>query len=229
MISYQLKTLMKENKITQAKIAEICGVSPPAVKKWVDGDTKNIDTKYAIKLAKFFNVNISWLETGEGPKTGSNIKTIENSSYFSDPNYVKIYESKVIFSAGTGCEPTYEEIHNGSETVYKLEWFQARHINPKHCTRFKVYGESMSPLICDGDYILVDLTDNKEIQPNKVYCIGVEGNMRVKRLIRTIKGGLLIKSDNPQYPTEELSPEEASRLVVIIGRVIDRSGSKALN
>ena len=87
----------------------------------------------------------------------------------------------------------------------------------------------MSPLICDGDYILVDLTDNKEIQPNKVYCIGVEGNMRVKRLIRTIKGGLLIKSDNPQYPTEELSPEEASRLVVIIGRVIDRSGSKALN
>ena len=86
----------------------------------------------------------------------------------------------------------------------------------------------MYPLICDGDYILVDLTDNKEIKPNKVYCIGVEGEMRVKRLLKTIKGGLLIKSDNPEFKDEELSAEEADRLVTIIGRVIERSGAQAL-
>lgn len=227
MIGTQLRELMQENKITQAKVAEISGASPPAVKKWLDGDTKNIDTKYAIKLANFFHVNISWLVTGEGPKRGSNISVI-NNPYNASDQYVKIHESKVIFACGIGCEPTYEEIHEGSNALYKLSWFQARQINPEHCARFKVQGESMYPLICDGDYILVDLTDNKEIKPNKVYCIGVEGEMRVKRLLKTIKGGLLIKSDNPEFKDEELSAEEADRLVTIIGRVIERSGAQAL-
>lgn len=33
MIGTQLRELMQENKITQAKVAEISGASPPAVKK----------------------------------------------------------------------------------------------------------------------------------------------------------------------------------------------------
>ena len=117
MIGTQLRELMQENKITQAKVAEISGASPPAVKKWLDGDTKNIDTKYAIKLANFFHVNISWLVTGEGPKRGSNISVI-NNPYNASDQYVKIHESKVIFACGIGCEPTYEEIHEGFVMLY---------------------------------------------------------------------------------------------------------------
>ena len=47
--------------------------------------------------------------------------------------------------------------------------------------------------------------------------------MRVKRLFTKLDGGLLVCSENPSVPDEEVDASEMS-LFYLIGRVIDRSG-----
>lgn len=224
MLGDRLKELIREKKCTLTEIAKACGTSITTVRRWLNDEVGQIGSRYILNLAEFFDVNIAWIETGEGPKRGTNIVAMPYDEEGLSKEFVKIYESKVVFACGAGCEPTFEEVHDGNSAVYRLDFFQKKHLKPKCCARFKVQGDSMAPFIMDGDYVLVDLSDNKEILPNKIYAIGVQGSMRVKRLLRKITGELEIKSDNPNYSIEILSPEDADQFVTIIGRVIDRSG-----
>ena len=228
MIGDRIKEVMEEKGLNGADLAKACGVAPSSVTKWLRNDVKRIKGEYLIKLAKILDVNISWLQTGNGFKKGKSVIAIDEDTELPDSEYVTIPESQVVFSAGPGYEPSLEEItEGGSKAVYKRSWFQMKQVNPEHCARFRVRGNSMAKLINDGDMILVN-THEKEIQDNRVYCISISGETKVKRLLKTIKGSLLIKSDNPEYPTEELSAEEANEKVRIIGRVIDRSGDGLL-
>jgi len=223
MFSDRLEELRKEHNLTQKKLAEIAKVSPVAVKKWLDGDTKNVAGVYITALADYFHVNSSWLVTGQGPKSGSNIALAGDNS---EDDYVQIKENQVRFDCGSGtCAPTWEEINDGSVCVYKRSFFRDLGVNPTNCVRVRAHGDSMAPLICNGDYVLIDTSQHYDIIDGKIYAIGVEGQLRIKRLYRKTNKGLVIRSENKEYVDEVLTPEEANQYVTIIGRVIDRSGS----
>jgi phage repressor protein C with HTH and peptisase S24 domain len=51
-----------------------------------------------------------------------------------------------------------------------------------------------------------------------IYVLSIDGLFKVKRL-RRIKDGLLIVSDNPEYPPESYTGEECDR-VKVFGRVL---------
>lgn len=76
-------------------------------------------------------------------------------------------------------------------------------------------GDSMEPLIADGDLLLVDENDRRI--RDGVFAFLLDDEARVKRFRRTM-GGVVITSDNPAYADEELAAEDMSRLN-IIGRV----------
>ncbi len=91
----------------------------------------------------------------------------------------------------------------------------------------KVVGDSMRPTIFDGDVALVNTAD-KRIQNSRVYAVMVDGEVRVKRLYKTLDGKVRVVSDNPdksQYPDEFLTPDHMPEMV---GRVVDRSGKADL-
>lgn len=225
MIGDRLRSLMLNKACTYTALAKAVGVSITTVRKWVTNDTKSISGKYLVAIANYFGVNPTWLETGEGPIKGSNVIAVEADDEINENEYVKVYESRVVFGCGEGCEPTYEEIHDGDCALYKASYFRHKRVNPRNCIRFRIQGDSMAPFINEGDYVLVDLSDNKDIISNKIYAIGVQGNMRVKRLFKSIDGGLEIRSDNSTYKTEYLTPEQVEEYNVrIVGRVIDRTG-----
>ena len=56
----RLRALMKENNVTQRKIAEICSVKAQSVSQWYNGDTQP-DIASLVKIAKFFNVTTDYL------------------------------------------------------------------------------------------------------------------------------------------------------------------------
>lgn len=228
MLAERIKEAMQEKGLTMSALARACKVSPAAVAKWLSGETKTVNGDSAYNLCKALDVNQQWLLYGTGFKRGSSVLAFDEDDNLPDSEYVTIPESKIVFSAGPGYEPSLEEITDGgSKAVYKRSWFQSKQVNPEHCARFRVYGDSMAPFINGGDMILVN-THDREVKDNHVYCISVRGDTRVKRLFKNIRGSLIIKSDNPAYAQEELSPDEANELVKIIGRVIDRSGDSNL-
>lgn len=63
----RLSELLDEKQMTRADLARYFNTSQSTVFSWFrQGYKPSLD--YAVKLSKFFNVNIEWLASGEGEK-----------------------------------------------------------------------------------------------------------------------------------------------------------------
>ncbi len=206
-------------------LSELTGLTTAAISQYRNGKINTLKAVTANKIADALNVNSDWLITGEGTMIKPNIICLDNADADKlPPGFVQIPEYKVSFGAGEAAEPTYEEIHDCVPAYFRSSFFSDRGINPKNCKRFKVVGDSMIPLINNGDYITVDCTPKQYIENNQIYALIFDHSLRIKRLIKSFKT-LTIRSDNPIYPDEVLSLDEADELIHIVGKVIERSGS----
>ena len=81
-----------------------------------------------------------------------------------------------------------------------------------------VEGDSMEPLLRDGDEILVDRTPRP--LRDGIHVVRVGEALLVKRVQTGVPGRLILESANPAYRPIELSTDE----VAVIGRVVWKSG-----
>jgi phage repressor protein C with HTH and peptisase S24 domain len=95
--------------------------------------------------------------------------------------------------------------------------------DPARLSLLPAKGDSMLPLIHDGDMMLVDETDRRPGARGDVYVVRLDGALIVKRV--SVKAGqAAITSDNPDYPP--IAPRPAGE-VEVIGRVVWLSRSLA--
>lgn len=217
----RLAIALSESKMKGNELASAIGVSPGTVSHWRKGTRQLPKGDALLKMASVLNVSADWLVSGEGEKEAQNIIPLDKSEEVSE-GFIQIPEYRVTFGCGDAPEPTYDEIEDTEKATYRLSYFVDRGINPKYCKRFRVIGDSMDPLIRAGDCILVDCANNQQIVDNSIYAIVYDHSLRVKRLIKTFKN-LIIRSDNPTYKDEILTPEEANQ-IIIIGKVVERCG-----
>ena len=212
-------------QINGKELSVITGLTTAAISQYKTGKILTLNAMAAQKIADALGVNVEWLVTGEGNMIKPNIISLDNADSDKLPaGFVQIPEYKICFGAGEAEEPTYEEIQDCVPAYFRSSFFSDRGINPKNCKRFKVIGDSMIPLINDGDYITVDCTPKDYIENNQIYALVFDHSLRIKRLIKSFKS-LTIRSDNPIYSDEVLTLEEAAQMIHIIGKVIERSGS----
>lgn len=87
-------------------------------------------------------------------------------------------------------------------------------IAPEYIKMLRVQGDSMIPTLNDGDWVLVDVSNNF-ISSDGLYLIRMSTGLAVKRLQAGLSG-IAIKSDNPSYSA--LSAEIGE--VQIVGKVV---------
>ena len=120
----------------------------------------------------------------------------------------------VTLSAGPGAAGV--NVRELSPVAFRYDWLAAQSLSADQCVVATVGGDSMSPLIRDGDLILLN-RQRGDLVSGEVYgFVDVEGDLLVKRLAK-IDGGLLLQSENSSYPPETRLGEDANR-VRIIGR-----------
>ena len=208
-------------KASKRALAAACGVSPGAVMHWTSGRVLTLSAENALKASQFLGVSVEWLTTGNGEKTLPIVAV--NDDEQPPEGVVVIPEYRIECGAGSAGEPTFEEITESKPAYYRADWFTAHGTSPEKCKRFTVHGDSMIPILFDGDSILVDCSI-KKVTDGKIYAFSFDGDLRVKRLYKQLSGGLRILSENPAVPEERIDPCDIDR-INIIGRVIDRSGS----
>lgn len=211
--------------MSQADLSKRLGVTSGAVSFWCTGRSKKIDGSNGIKAAKILGVSPEWLINGSGEMHpgGSIVPMSPESSVPED--VVVIKESRAKFSAGNGHIPTWEEVEEDSKPVYyHKDFFVRMHVNPSRCRRFVICGDSMFPMIHDGDHVLVDCSEGQRIVAGRVYAFCLNGELRVKMLSTKIDGTVIIRSANPDYPIEEVPPDMWEQYATLVGRVIERSG-----
>ena len=118
--------------------------------------------------------------------------------------------------AHAGAGGLVEDDRNGGEDRIDPRVVARLGVSPATLTMITAHGDSMEPLIHDGDALFVDMADRRLSSRPGIFVIRLDGALLVKRVAR-IGLEVQVTSDNPVTPA--IAPVRADR-VAVIGRVV---------
>lgn len=118
--------------------------------------------------------------------------------------------------AHAGAGGLVEDDRNGGEERIDPRVVARLGVSPAALTMITAHGDSMEPLIHDGDALFVDMTDRRLSSRPGIFVIRLDDALLVKRVAR-IGLEVQVTSDNPAAPL--IAPVRADR-VAVIGRVV---------
>jgi len=170
-------------------------------------NNNKIPDKWVVKLYKKFGLNPQWIESGIG-NVFINIKS-DNDVEF---KYIPKVAARL--SAGTG---SFESEDNITDYLsFQTKWLAGKGA-ANSMVAMEVFGQSMEPVIKEGDTVLIDQSQNSIIA-GTIYAVGVEDTILIKRLEKH-PDKLVLSSDNKDYEPIYIEREETDK-VRIIGKVI---------
>ncbi len=119
--------------------------------------------------------------------------------------------------AAAGTALPQEETSERRPLAFWRDWLQERGLTAGRLAIIRVGGDSMEPVLVDGDLILVYLNE-REPTFGHLYVFRMGNDLQVKCLEVTPDCPHLV-SENPRYPPYSLSPEELEQ-TEIVGRVV---------
>jgi phage repressor protein C with HTH and peptisase S24 domain len=204
------------------------GVPQPTYSMHESGE-RRILGEVAQKYADWLGVRVVWLERGEGEmRAGGAALTASGGAVappgrlepgileFGGVEFASIGRYDASFSAGPGSlvEPDARPLDYHLVT---RDWLRALTASaPDLLAIVRVKGDSMTPTLLDGDWVLVDKAQRRVSQEG-IYALRVFEDSWIKRISLNLRDRLVrIISDNPVVPMQELPEAE----IDVIGRVI---------
>ena len=231
-VKERFKEIRISNELSQKEFAEKLGTSQGVISD-IEHGRKGISRNVLLALGTEFNINATWVLTGEGdmflPRQISAFKTAEQTINSVNEALIKNAESidetitppqelnqndfvvpilDQSLSAGKGQILPDDDNPIGYIAVPK----ELKRYGNKLAAIY-VNGDSMEPTLQRGDLVVCDSCG---WDGDGIYALRMDGCGYVKRLARK-PGKLVVISDNPKYETWE-EPTE-SEAVSIIGRV----------
>lgn len=237
-LSERIAYAVLKSGLSQKEIAARVGVTPGAITQWKQGGIQELKANNLLALAKATGFKSEWLANGTGEMqgetegrpveawaappeipTGSSIRTYEAVDELDPESYVLVDRYDVQLSAG--CGNIQWVVNEKDPLSFRARWFQAKRLNPDNCKALYVRGRSMEPKLEDWDTVLID-TSQAEIIDGEIYAVCLHDEFFIKTVQR-IAGGVLLKSENPDFENIEVRGEELSALS-IIGKKVWRGG-----
>ena len=118
--------------------------------------------------------------------------------------------------AHAGAGGLVEDDRNGGEERIDPRVVARLGVSPATLTMITAHGDSMEPLIHDGDALFVDMADRRLSSRPGIFVIRLDDALLVKRVARI---GLEVQVASDNAATPPIAPIRADR-VAIIGRVV---------
>ncbi len=200
-----------ERKVLDKDVAEALGIVPAYFSV-----LKKRGTLPLAQISDFCarrKISINWLLYDQAPKSLE-----ESTEKFATIRYFK----QINASAGSGAlnwEEEYETIRIGEELVDLLGG--RNHL--KYIDALEVKGDSMEPLLHDGDLVAVDRS-RREAREGAIYVLRIGEELFIKRLERSDESGEWVCiSLNSAYPAIQAEPSELH----IIGEAVAVMGKES--
>lgn len=196
MLKEKLKQLRNANNLTQEELALKCGVSLQSIKRYESEQKSNITLDTLEKLASALNTDLHFFTS-----THREVEDIVMVPYFKD---IKVSTGK---NQNTGDHMVF---------LPQSRSFLKRHFgitSTDHLGLLQAVGNSMEPLIKEGDLLLFQSDDTR--YEGAVYVVNLESEYYVKRLSKRPRVCLI--SDNPIYQPIFLQSLDE---IAILGRVV---------
>jgi phage repressor protein C with HTH and peptisase S24 domain len=189
-LRYVEKMLFKN----RSAAAAAAGVSVPTFARWVGG--KDPSFEGLAQLADSVGLSLDWLATGKGQMRPDAPATT------GDFVLVPLYDQRA--AAGHGAA-AHDEQPTGFFS-FRRDWVRATlGGDPSRLAILPATGDSMEPLIVEGDLLLVDLSVTVPAGDG-IYVLERDGDLLVKKVHPLLSGALIIDSLNQAYAVEAWSP-----------------------
>lgn len=138
-------------------------------------------------------------------------KLIAPDEHLNEYDFIPRHAAKA--GAGASLE-TSDEVEG--YYAFRKDWMGQNNLHAKNAVMLPVTGDSMEPLLFDGDMLLVDKNE-KEITDGKIYVVTLGEELRVKRIFHGLDG-IILRSENPRYPDINVTGPDLDTFI-IHGRV----------
>lgn len=211
-IGSRLKQFREAKGMPQDEFAAIIGTTQRTLSRY-ESDETDLKAPVIAQLAEI-GCNMEWLITGTASASQSSTLT---QAQRLGPQMVDLPVYDARFSAGKGRLPP--DCEDKQWLTLPEDWVRrATGRNPKNIIKALAEGDSMAPTIAEGAELLIDTTDDR-LANGKIYALNVDGQLIVKRIHRPVKGGIVLISDNKEYPAEEIASDSQTE-IQIIGQVV---------
>lgn len=227
----------EERDMTQKQVAAKTGVKTQTIQHIEYANTKN--PTCIAELAIALGVQAEWLKTGTGPKypPSQRMSVVaacvtpydvdEGAAAPSDENFALIPQYTANGSCGPGSLNDHVEVKGG--LAFRRAWLRQRRLVPENLVVVTAEGDSMSPTVGHGAVVLIDKSQQQPVS-GRVYAFQIDGELRIKRLVKSATGGWLLRSDSMdqrRYPEEAIGDSDLERMT-IVGRVVWQGGDDGL-
>ena len=186
------------------KLAKAANISGRNIGKYLNGDASP-GMENLVKISKASNVSIDWLATGEGSPY---IIGEEKEGEFDN---IPLAEARL--NAGGGSVVLSEGFKESYS--FRKDWVAKIATTRKNLVLMFVQGDSMEPVIMDGDIVMID-RGRLDIHTGRIYAIGVSDTIMIKRLELLPDQKVNVISDNKGYSPYIIGCDT----IRIIGQVI---------
>ena len=212
----RLQDMVRKNGTSFAALSRLLGRNPAYLQQYATrGSPRHLDEPDLRKIADFLGVSTRVIAT----RIFSDKEVVTStggSASSSSREWIDVPRFALGASAGPGALPD-EEISYDSFR-FSRRWLAEQGLENADLSAIRVEGDSMEPLLSDGDEILVD----RASRPFRdgVHVVRLGETLMVKRVAASGQGRLTLISQNLAYPPIHVASGE----VELIGRVVWKSG-----
>ncbi len=211
----RLQALVREKRSSFAALSRLLGRNPAYLQQYaMRGSPRHLDEPDVQKIARFLGVSTDVLRTRrfEGDSSGQAPDAPERKR----DGWIDVPRLSLDASAGSGAVAAEE---NSYDTIrFSRRWLSEQGFEGGNLSMIRVDGDSMEPLLNDGDEILVDRSPRTF--RDGVHVVRIDDTLMVKRVASAGTGRLSLLSQNLAYPPVSVEAED----VEIIGRVVWKGG-----
>lgn len=206
----RLLALSQEKGVSLAALSELLGRNPSYLQQFIrKGSPRKLEEQDRATLARFLGV-------GEGELREAQENSYAKPAKRESGAWIEVPRLDLGASAGPGAVPGGE----GAFDTFRFSrrWLAEQGLERAQLSAIRVEGDSMEPLLNDGDEILVD----RSPRPFRdgIHVVRLGDTLIVKRLASAGPGRVALLSQNLAYPPVEVAAEE----IEIIGRVVWKGG-----
>ena len=211
-IKSRIKYLIHELRLTQGEFAEKIGCDQSNLSKHLNGKLP-ISEALINKIVINLGVSKSWLKDGLDvpfPKYSSGMvpELLIDESEMKSMKGTPVYDIDV--TAGSLSRPMMfaDEHIVGAVNMPNIS---------QDCRIVRVSGDSMNPVICNGDFIAVrELTNMSQIFWGHIYVVVLDDYRMVKYLRKhPDQDKVILSSENPRYDDMEVYRSDIKELLVV--------------
>lgn len=211
-IQGRIKYLIRELRLTQGEFAEKIGCDQSNLSKHLNGKLP-ISEALINKIIINMGVSKSWLKDGSDvpfPKysSGSVPRLMIDENEMKSMKGTPVYDIDVTAGSLSRSMMFADEQIVGAVNMPNIS---------QDCRIVRVSGDSMSPVISNGDFIAVrELTNMSQIFWGHIYVVVLDDYRMVKYLRKhTDPKKVILRSENPRYDDMEIYRSEIKELLVV--------------